>query len=113
MGDLVHLADFQKPVSLDAPISDKDKDTFALDLAADEAANDMVHALMVDFYTRFNDVDETDPLYIKLMEGIADLARSMTRHHLGVFDVTTALLRKYPKAEIHIGVMEAADQEDA
>lgn len=113
MADILQFADFQKPVPLDAPISDKDRDTFALDLAADEAANDMVHAFMVDFYTRFNDVDETDPMYTKLMEGIADLARSMARYHLGAFDITTALLQKYPNANIHVGVMEAADQEDA
>ena len=113
MGELVNLADFQKPVSLDAPISDKDKDTFALDLAADEVANDMVLALMLEFNNRFNNVDNYDPIYEKLMEGMADLARSMVRNHLDVFDITTALLQKYPNANIHVGVMEAADQEDA
>ena len=46
------------------------------------------------------------------MEGMADLARSMTRHHLDVFDVTALMLQKYPDAEVSVGVM-TFDEDDS
>ena len=101
---VVHLDSFRKPENLDekAPVEDRAK--FALDAVADEWANKLVHGLMVEFYSG-GDVDTHDPTYHKLMEGLADITRSMTRHHLNVIDEVALLLQEHPSSEISVGVI--------
>lgn len=99
-GDIVQLNDFRKkpePVGdpLDQPMGRRDQDIFATDTVADQWANDLVHGMMKDFYSDPG-VDPSDPVYAKLMEAMAGVARSMTRHHLDVFDVTALTLKKHP-----------------
>lgn len=108
---VINLADFRKPENLDAPASVKDKAKFALDTVADQWANDLVHGLMVKFHEG-GEVDASDPIYHKLMKGLADITRSMTRHHLGVFDISAAMLQKYPDAEVSVGVFEFKEEDD-
>jgi len=105
--NIVQISDFRKdiPSDLDAPMSVCDKTTFAVDTVADDWANQLVHHLMLDFAERGTDIDFDDPVYGKLMEAMADVARSMTRHHLGVFDETALMLQKYPNAEVSVGVI--------
>lgn len=105
--NVVQIADFRKdiPTGLDAPMSMRDQDMFAVDTVADQWANDLVHGLMLNFAERGSDIDFDDPVYGKLMEGLADVTRSMTRHHLGVFDETALMLQKYTEGEVSVGVL--------
>ena len=109
--EVFNFSDFQKPENLDAPAIDRDKEKFATDMVADEWANDLVHGLMVQFFER-GDVDTTDPVYAKLMEGLSDITRSMTRHHLGVFDETALMLEKFD-GEVSVGVLEYYEGDDS
>lgn len=107
--EVVTLADFRKTETevpeLDQPMNDEDRTRFATDTVADQWANEMVHRLMLDFAERGTDIDFSDPVYGKLMEGVADVVRSMTRHHLGVMDETALMLQKYPNAEVSVGII--------
>ena len=107
--NVVQIADFLKPKpdvpEMDQPMSTEDSARFALDTVADQWANELVHHLMLDFSERGTDIDFSDPTYGKLMEGVADVVRSMTRHHLGVFDESALMLQKYPDAELSVGII--------
>ena len=105
---IVNLNDYRPATNLDVPASD-DCAKFAVDTVADQWANDMVHMAMVEFQKRTN-VDLSDPVYGKLMNAMADIARSMTRHHLNVIDVTSMMLQKYPDAEVSVGVIQPMEE---
>ncbi len=116
--DVVTLADFRKPEQDVEFLNDEsmgidDASRFALDVVADQWANDLVHGLMVAFSERGTDIDFTDPVYTKLMEGLADVTRSMTRHHLGVFDETALMLQKFTDGEVSVGVMTLMEEDDS
>ncbi len=107
--DVVQIADFRKPVDVvpevAQPMSIAEQAIFSRDVVADQWANELVHEMMTSFAERGDDIDFTDPVFGKLMEGMADVARSLTRHHLGVFDETALMLQKYPEAEVSVGVL--------
>lgn len=112
MSNVVNLNAFRKPENLDEQAGVEDRAKFALDTVADEWANNLVHGLMVEFH-KGGDVDPTDPVYHKLMEAMADITRSMTRHHLGVVDVTALMLQKYPNATISVGALQPTEENNA
>jgi len=95
---------------MDQPMDKRDQDMFAMDTVADGWANDLVHGLMKEFLGDPG-VDPTDPVYAKLMEAMAEVVRTMTRHHLDVFDINGALLKQYPESVMIIDVATSADQE--
>lgn len=118
--NIVVLDDFRKPApdvpkldvsELDKLMNDEDKLKFKVDTVADGWANDMVHALMLNFAERGTNIDFNDPVYGKLILAVTDVARSMTRHHLGVFDETALMIQKYPEAEVSVGVITMDEEQ--
>lgn len=103
-GEVVQLDDFRKPKPTDEITTDE-KTQFAIDIVADKWAGELVSELIASFTERSDDIDFTDPAYTKLMDGILMVTRSMTRHHLGVFDEVALTLAKFPAGEISVGVM--------
>lgn len=109
MAVVVNINDFRKGETGIKPLDQKtnrsEQDMFSVDAVADSWANDLVHSLMVNFADGDATIDFDDPVYGKLMEGLADITRAMTRHHLGVIDTTALSLQKYPEGDLSIGVI--------
>ena len=109
-GKVVQLADYRKP-DLAEEMSDADRVKFAVDVVADRWANELVHDLMVNFSERGDNIDFNDPVFGALMEAMANIVRSMTRHHLDVFDEIALLLTKYPNSTVSVGVLTKNEEE--
>lgn len=115
--NVVQISDYRKTKSdvpeMDQSMDESDKVKFAVDVVADQWAGELVHEMMMSFAERGTDIDFSDPVYGKLMEGVADVVRSMTRHHLDVFDETALMLQKYPESEVSVGIITLnEDHED-
>jgi len=109
--NVIQLADFRPLEDPAEKMSDSDRVKFAVDVIADRLANELVHNMMIDFSGRSENIDFTDPVYTVLMEAMADITRSMTRHHLGVFDETALLLQKYPESTVSVGVLTKNEED--
>ena len=123
MSNVVQLDDFREPdfasdeIELifggDANISGGSEDRFAIDLQADELANQLVHTLMVDFVQQTN-ADLASGKYHSAMEAMAEVARMMTRRHFDVIDSYNLLLDQDPNSILVIGVgVDNSDEDDS
>lgn len=110
-GEIVQLDDFRKPKPTDGMTTDE-KTQFAVDTIADKWAGELVNELISSFSARGSDIDLDDPVYIKLMDGLLMVTRSITRHHLDVFDEVALTLAKFPAGKISVGVLVRDEKEN-
>lgn len=113
--NVVALADYREPegetvILDDEPMDPMESATFSQDVVADQWANRLVHELVARFAEQADGLNSEDPVYRKLMEAMADVVRSMTRHHLGVYDTIALTLAGYPDAEVLV-IVQTLDGE--